>query len=52
MPFVRKAWAKDRTVALASPFLLFGRALALSAGYGWGLLQPRRDMDGWPSELA
>jgi cellulose synthase/poly-beta-1,6-N-acetylglucosamine synthase-like glycosyltransferase len=52
MPFVRKAWPKDRAVAVASPLLLFGRALALSAGYAWGLLKPRRDMDGWPSELA
>lgn len=51
MPFVRKAWPKDRAVAVASPFLLFDRALALSAGYAWGLLRPRRDLDGWPSEL-
>lgn len=42
IPFVRKAWAKDWGVALAAPALLFGRALALGAGYGWGLLRPRQ----------
>jgi cellulose synthase/poly-beta-1,6-N-acetylglucosamine synthase-like glycosyltransferase len=49
VPFVRKAWPKDQAVALASPLLLFARALALSAGYGWGVLKPRRDLAGWPS---
>ena len=35
LPFVRKAWGKDRAVALAAPGLLFGRAVAL----GWGTLR-------------
>ena len=38
LPFVAKAWGKDRAVALASPLLLAARALALGAGYGWGLV--------------
>lgn len=42
LPFVRKAWLKDRPVALVSPFLLLGRALALSMGYINGVLRPRR----------
>lgn len=42
LPFVRKAWPKDRAVALVSPVLLLGRALALSAGYIHGILRPRR----------
>jgi hypothetical protein len=49
IPFTRKAWRKDRLVALAAPFLLLGRALALSAGSAWGLLRPRRNLDGWPA---
>jgi lipopolysaccharide/colanic/teichoic acid biosynthesis glycosyltransferase/glycosyltransferase involved in cell wall biosynthesis len=40
LPFVKKAWPKDRAVALASPPLLAVRALALGLGYGWGLLRP------------
>jgi glycosyltransferase involved in cell wall biosynthesis len=35
LPFVRKAWGKDRAVALAAPGLLFSRAVAL----GWGTLR-------------
>lgn len=42
LPFVRKAWPKDRAVALISPVLLLGRALALSAGYVHGILRPQR----------
>ena len=42
LPFTRKAWPKDRAVALASPALLLGRALALSVGYALGLLRPIR----------
>ena len=42
IPFVKKAWSKDRAVALASPPLLAVRALALGLGYGWGLLRPER----------
>lgn len=41
IPFARKAWSKDRWVALLSPALLFGRALALSAGYAKGVFSPR-----------
>jgi lipopolysaccharide/colanic/teichoic acid biosynthesis glycosyltransferase len=48
-PFVRKAWARDRATALASPALLFGRAMALSAGYAWGLLKPRRNINYSPT---
>jgi glycosyltransferase involved in cell wall biosynthesis len=40
LPFVRKAWPKDRLVALLSPMLLAGRALALGVGYAWGLVRP------------
>ena len=46
IPFMRKAWGKDRVVAAASSLLLFGRAAALSAGYGAGILRPRRDIGG------
>ena len=45
IPFLRKAWPKDRPVAIASPLLLFGRAIALVAGYGWGVIFPRRGLD-------
>ena len=38
LPFVRKAWGKDRAVALAAPGLLFGRAVALAVGYLRGAL--------------
>ena len=38
VPFTRKAWSKDHTIALLSPVLLAIRALALGIGYGWGLL--------------
>jgi len=40
LPFAVKAWRKDRAVALASPPLLFVRAVALAAGYGWGIVRP------------
>jgi lipopolysaccharide/colanic/teichoic acid biosynthesis glycosyltransferase len=40
-PFLRKAWKKDREVALAAPILLIARAAALGAGYSWGLLRPQ-----------
>ncbi len=36
LPFCRKAWGKDHAVALASPFLLLVRALALGFGFAWG----------------
>lgn len=44
LPFVAKAWNKDRTVALLSPALLFGRAVALGIGYAHGVLAPRAGM--------
>ena len=43
-PFLRKAWSKDKSVALVSPILLFARAAALGAGYTWGLIRPARDI--------
>jgi lipopolysaccharide/colanic/teichoic acid biosynthesis glycosyltransferase/GT2 family glycosyltransferase len=46
LPFAAKAWGKDRVVALASPFLLAVRALALGMGYGWGLVRPQPGMSG------
>lgn len=46
LPFLHKAWGKDRAVALASPFLLFLRAAALGAGYAWGLASPTSDIGG------
>ncbi|MBX3056823.1 MAG: glycosyltransferase [Anaerolineae bacterium] len=39
LPFCRKAWPKDRAVALAAPFLLFARALALGFGFIFGTLR-------------
>ena len=39
-PFLKKAWPKDRAVCLASPWLLFCRAVALGLGYAWGLIRP------------
>lgn len=45
-PFIRKAWSKDRQVALASPFLLAIRALGLGIGYAWGLLRPQPGISG------
>ncbi len=41
-PFFKKAWPKDRLVAIASPPLLFVRAVALSAGYIVGSLSVLR----------
>ncbi|MEW5986577.1 MAG: sugar transferase [Chloroflexota bacterium] len=46
VPFVGKAWAKDRQVALASPFLLAVRAFGLGIGYAWGLLRPQPGISG------
>ncbi len=45
LPFVRKAWPKDRTVALASPLMLAVRALALGLGYAGGLVKPQLAID-------
>ncbi|MDX1413614.1 MAG: sugar transferase [Candidatus Promineifilaceae bacterium] len=41
IPFLLKAWPKDRVVALAAPFLLVIRAAALGFGYAWGLITPK-----------
>jgi glycosyltransferase involved in cell wall biosynthesis len=38
LPFVRKAWRKDRHVAVVAPFLLVVRALALGLGFAAGVL--------------
>ena len=38
MPFVLKAWSKDRSAAVLSPALLFVRALALGMGFASGLI--------------
>jgi lipopolysaccharide/colanic/teichoic acid biosynthesis glycosyltransferase/glycosyltransferase involved in cell wall biosynthesis len=53
IPFLTKAWSKDRNVTLAAPFLLGIRAAALGFGYAWGLVnrQPgigqERTIDGF-----
>jgi lipopolysaccharide/colanic/teichoic acid biosynthesis glycosyltransferase/GT2 family glycosyltransferase len=39
LPFLLKAWRKDRMVALVTPAMLAVRALALGAGYAIGLLR-------------
>lgn len=39
LSFIRKAWPKDQTVALCSPFLLFVRALGLGFGTAVGLVR-------------
>lgn len=46
IPFTRKAWHKDRPVALASPFMLAVRAASLGVGYAAGLLRPQLDISG------
>ncbi len=38
LPFVLKAWRKDRLVAIISPGLLLGRALSLGVGLAVGLV--------------
>lgn len=38
LPFVLKAWSKDRAAAVLSPVLLFVRAFALGMGFASGLL--------------
>ena len=40
LPFAHKAWHKDRTVALVSPFFLGVRALTLGIGFAWGWTHP------------
>ena len=46
LPFVAKAWAKDRAVAAVAPGLLFGRATALGWGTLRGLAAPRPSIGG------
>jgi GT2 family glycosyltransferase len=38
IPFASKAWAKDRAVAIVSPFFLLVRALALGTGFAVGVV--------------
>ncbi len=40
IPLTRKAWQKDRPIALIAPILQFIRATALGSGYAWGLVRP------------
>ncbi len=40
VPFVQKAWPKDKIVAAAAPFYLALRGFALGLGYVWGLARP------------
>ncbi len=51
VPFVAKAWPKDRAVALLSPFLLFGRALGLGFGTARGFIQRIPDIHRMESSL-
>ncbi len=44
VPFLAKAWPKDRTVTLAAPLLLATRAMALGFGYAWGLIKSQPDI--------
>lgn len=48
LPFARKAWGKDRAVALVAPGLLFGRAVALGWGTLRGILTPSPPMPARP----
>lgn len=52
LPFLRKAWARDRSVALAAPALLAVRALALGVGYGWGTVRPQAGITGTQSTIG
>jgi glycosyltransferase involved in cell wall biosynthesis len=46
LPFVARAWRQDRPVALVAPGLLFGRALALGAGFAVGVMAGLRSILG------
>ena len=50
LPFVAKAWGKDRAVAVAAPALLFGRAVALGWGTLRGLIWPQPGLSETPEE--
>ena len=52
VPFVAKAWRKDRMVAIISPLLLAVRALALGFGYTWGVLRPQPGFSGTQSTIG
>ncbi len=52
LPFAAKAWPKDKAVALASPFLLATRALALGLGYALGVARPLTGMAGAENTLG
>ncbi|MBP6015965.1 MAG: glycosyltransferase [Candidatus Promineofilum sp.] len=52
LPFIGKAWPKDRAVAIVSPVLLLGRALALGVGYALGALRPIRRRSGQTTNIA
>lgn len=52
IPFSRKAWRKDRTVALAAPALLGVRALSLGFGYGWGVFRPQPGISSTQSTIG
>ena len=46
VPFVRKAWPKDKIVAILSPFFLFARACAQGLGVAgglWYVLKQKKD---------
>lgn len=52
IPFIRKAWGKDKAVAVAAPELLAVRALALGFGYSFGVLRPRPGITGTQSTIG
>lgn len=52
IPFTRKAWRKDKAVALAAPALLAVRALALGFGYSAGVARPRPGITGTQSTIG
>lgn len=52
IPFLRKAWQKDRAVAVAAPGLLVVRALALGVGYTSGVIHPQPGISGAQSTIG
>ena len=49
VPFIGKAWSKNKLLAIVSPVPLFVRALALGFGYFWGVLRPLPNIKELPS---
>ncbi|KAA3663034.1 MAG: hypothetical protein DWQ04_11715, partial [Chloroflexi bacterium] len=49
VPFISKAWSKDKLLAMASPTPLFVRALALGFGYFWGVIRPLSNIKTHPT---